>query len=418
LAFDFIWQGKPDKVKRNTIISTYEDGELRMLDVECFIDAQKIMWVKRILKDDSGSWKTYPNLLLNKLIGKKSFLCTTSKIETEKLWSPFYLQILKSWKKIKDPPLEDPFKIRREILWWNKEVKIKNKEVFYKNWCEASILTLHDLLEENGNFKTEKALQEEFNVPISTMEYNSLKSAIPTLWKRCVKKMKIPAIAISNLEQPYITCNDRLLALGIATNKDIYWHLVSKKQIKPIVALKWCDRYEIPDEDWKIIFKNYAEIKDSKMKAFQFKILNNIIPCNSYLKKIGKSETDKCPNCKEIEDLVHYFIGCPHATNIWLQIRRWWKGITGQDIAFSEQDIILGLKQRNFKILKHEQLNRIIITVKWKIHVNKQLGQESWLYQILSNIKQMIKIEEIIAAKKDKQKKHADLWTEVEDFLT
>jgi hypothetical protein len=230
--------------------------------------------------------------------------------------------------------------------------------------------------------------------------------------------MKIPAIAISNLEQPFIICNERLLALGIATNKDIYWKLVSKKQIRPIVALKWCDRYDIPEEDWKIIFKNYAEIKDSKLKAFQFKILNNVIPCNSYLKKIGKSETDKCPSCNEIEDLVQYFIGCPLATNIWLQIRRWWKGITGQDINFSEQDIILGLKQRNFKIDKQEQLNRIMMIVKWKIHANKQLGQESWLHQILNNIKQMIKIEEIIAAKHNKQKKHDDLWTEVEDYLT
>jgi hypothetical protein len=85
---------------------------------------------------------------------------------------------------------------------------------------------------------------------------------------------------------------------------------------------------------------------------------------------------------------------------------------------FSEQDIILGLKQRNFKIIKQEQLNKIMMTVKWKIHVNKQLGQESWLYQILSNIKQMIRIEEIIAAKNDRQKKHTDLWTEVEDYLT
>jgi hypothetical protein len=114
------------------------------------------------------------------------------------------------------------------------------------------------------------------------MEYNSLKLAIPTTWKQCVKKMKIPANAISNLEQPFINCNERLLALGIVTNKDIYWQLVSKKQIKPIVALKWCDRYEIPEEDWMVVFENYADIKDSKMKAFQFKILNRIKPCNSY----------------------------------------------------------------------------------------------------------------------------------------
>ena len=44
LAFNLIWQYKPDKVKRGTIISDYECGGLRMIDVECFIDAQKIMW--------------------------------------------------------------------------------------------------------------------------------------------------------------------------------------------------------------------------------------------------------------------------------------------------------------------------------------------------------------------------------------
>ena len=148
------------------------------------------------------------------------------------------------------------------------------------------------------------------------MEYKSLKSAIPQKWKRRMNTMKIPANAISNLEQPYIKCNNRLLALGIATNKDVYWELVSRKQVKPIVAQKWCERYEIHEDDWKLVFKYYAEIKDTKLKAFQFKILNNIIPCNSYLKKIGKSDTDKCPGCNEIEDLVHYFIGCTHATNI------------------------------------------------------------------------------------------------------
>jgi hypothetical protein len=376
------------------------------------------MWVKTILKDDTGSWKTYPNFILQKVAGKKSFQCNTNKIERENIWSPFYQQVYKSWTKIRDEPLEDPFKLRREILWWNKEITIKKKEMFFKAWFDGGITTFHDILEENGNFKTKTKLEEEFNIPIRIMDYNSLKLAIPVSWKRNVKKMRIPDNAISNLEQPFIKCNNNLLALGIVTNKDIYWELVAKKQVKPIVAQKWCERYEIADEDWKVVFKNYAEIKDAKLKAFQFKILNNIIPCNSYLKKIGRSITDKCRSCNEIEDLVHYFIGCHKATNIWLQIRRWWKGITGQDVAFTERDIILGLENRKFKIIKQEQLSKIMMTVKWKIHANKQQAQETLLYHILHNIKQMIRIEEIIAAKNDKYKKHQDLWTEVEDFLT
>jgi hypothetical protein len=50
--------------------------------------------------------------------------------------------------------------------------------------------------------------------------------------------MRIPKEAISNKEQPFIYCSKRLLALGITTNRDVYWELVSKKQIKPIAAQK------------------------------------------------------------------------------------------------------------------------------------------------------------------------------------
>jgi hypothetical protein len=147
-------------------------------------------------------------------------------------------------------------------------------------------------------------------------------------------------------------------------------------------------------------------------------VLYNLIPCNHYLKKIGKSNTDKCPTCDEVEDLVHYFIGCQGIPNIWLQIRRWWHGVTGQDINITEQDIILGLQTRNFKILKHEQLNIIMTTVKWKIHANKQSGDTCCLHQILCCIKQMIKIEEMIAIKNEKINMHKIKWDEIEDYLT
>ena len=105
------------------------------------------------------------------------------------------------------------------------------------------------------------------------MMYNCLKAAIPGKWKRCVKEMRIPTQAISTLEQPFIKCNNRLLALNIVTNKDVYWELVTMKQVRPVVAYNWCDRYEIPEDEWKSIFKNFVNLKESKMKSFQFKIL-------------------------------------------------------------------------------------------------------------------------------------------------
>jgi hypothetical protein len=250
------------------------------------------------------------------------------------------------------------------------------------------------------------------------MEYNGLISAIPRAWKVAAKSMKIPQIAISNQEQPFITCNKRLLALGIATNKDVYWELVARKQTIPICAIAWCNRYHIDIENWKTVFRYYASIKDTRMKAFQFKILNNIVPCNLYLKRIGRSDTDKCPSCNDLDDLGHYLVVCPETTLIWNQLSRWWKNITNQDVSITERDILLGLETRPVKLLMKSQLDSIIMATKWKIYANKQFGLNTCFYQILCAIRSMIAIQKIIAIKNEKCMQHEQIWSKVEDHLT
>ena len=37
IMFNFIWDGKPDKIKRGTLIQDYEQGGLKMIDIENFI---------------------------------------------------------------------------------------------------------------------------------------------------------------------------------------------------------------------------------------------------------------------------------------------------------------------------------------------------------------------------------------------
>ena len=133
LAFNFIWQFKKDKVKRNTIIADYENGGLKMIDVECFIDAQKVMWIKRLLKEEKGSWKCYPNYIIEKLAGKHSFQCNTTAIEKGKIWPPFYRQVFDAWAKVRENPGNDLFKVRREIIWWNKDILRQKRKYFIKN---------------------------------------------------------------------------------------------------------------------------------------------------------------------------------------------------------------------------------------------------------------------------------------------
>jgi hypothetical protein len=117
LAFNFIWQYKQDKVKRTAIIADYDKGGLKMIDVPSFINAQKVMWVKRLLKTGSGSWKAYPNYIFNKMLGDSSFYCNTDLKKWEAKISPFYMQLLEIWEKTKENPKDDPIKLRCEVIW-------------------------------------------------------------------------------------------------------------------------------------------------------------------------------------------------------------------------------------------------------------------------------------------------------------
>ena len=417
VAFNFIWGYKPEKVKRMTIISGYEDGGLKMLDIESFVTAQKVMWVKRLLNNKEGSWKIFPNLILSQLLGNHSFQCSTKKGEQMKSFPLFYRQLFLVWNKTKEDPGEDPFKIRREILWHNDSIKIRGRDICYRKWYDKGIVMLHDIVQDNGVFKSKVDLERQYNVTIGEMEYNSLKSAIPQSWKRCVKSMRIPELAISKDEQPFMKCGNGLQALSILTNKVVYWEFVNKKQVQPICARKWCESFGIDMVDWKSLYQMYAGIKDTKMKAFQFKVLNNLIPCNLYLSKIGKSDTNKCGTCNELDDVVHYMAECPETKAIWNNICLWWKVVTGQDITLSPRDIILGKEKGENKLTMEEQLDFIILATKWNIHKNKQLGQKTHIIQVKREIKQMINTLEYIASRNQKLEKHDDKWRTIIDNL-
>jgi hypothetical protein len=131
---------------------------------------------------------TSPKNFLNKILDEHSFQCNTNLKEHEKTINPFYFQLLKVWEKVKEHPADDVIKIRRKILWKNKYIKVNRNELLYKEWYKKGIVMLHDILQENGDFKNKEELELEYNIRIDCMYYNSLKAAIPAQWKRYVRK--------------------------------------------------------------------------------------------------------------------------------------------------------------------------------------------------------------------------------------
>ena len=64
-CFKFIWNGKPDKVKRNTLIGDFEKGGLKMVDIESYFISLKASWISRLADSKFSNRKLIPLTYLN-----------------------------------------------------------------------------------------------------------------------------------------------------------------------------------------------------------------------------------------------------------------------------------------------------------------------------------------------------------------
>jgi hypothetical protein len=96
LFFDFIWDGKPEKIKRNTLIADFEDGGLKMIHLQQFNAYLKISWIKRLFSNLKGDWQKIMAKNIKYYGGEIIFSLQKEKIlEISKIFSnPFCLYSL------------------------------------------------------------------------------------------------------------------------------------------------------------------------------------------------------------------------------------------------------------------------------------------------------------------------------------
>ena len=56
LIFNFLWDGKPDKIKRSIMVSDYMSGGMKMVDIYNFERALKVNWIKKLLSQKKSLW--------------------------------------------------------------------------------------------------------------------------------------------------------------------------------------------------------------------------------------------------------------------------------------------------------------------------------------------------------------------------
>ena len=104
MFFNFLWDGKGDKIKHDIMISYYNNGELRMIDIKLFNKALKSSWKAKYLDSENhGKWKLLFDLELQSFGGEEVFRDKLSKEDLSKYFKildTFISEILRIWMDI------------------------------------------------------------------------------------------------------------------------------------------------------------------------------------------------------------------------------------------------------------------------------------------------------------------------------
>ena len=111
-----------------------------------------------------------------------------------------------------------------------------------------------------------------------------------------------------------ILIKDILIPILDVSSKHIYRSFLAKKQTTPTAKDrgKLSAKYHHLTIDWKSVYLlSFRTILETKLKEFQFKILNGIVFTNEKLFRFDMAESDKCAfRQTEVESVEHLLFYC------------------------------------------------------------------------------------------------------------
>ena len=338
-CFKFIWNNGSEKIQRTTMYNDYRNGGFRVPNLLTFSMAQKLVWIKKLLDDNNESdWKTL-------------FLEGTQNIGDNYIWlvnnpnppflkklNPFWQDVYKAWQLFsKQSNIEMP---HTQHLFYNENIKIGNRSIYYKEWQKKGIEYINDLLDETGQLLNWQNFSDRFNIENQIFYYTSVIHSIPKTWKNEIKNHNVKLNAVKN------KC---LIILKNLKKPSRYFYLEKNEETatEPHKSKeKWMKVTEkvLPEDHWKKLFELPKRLtKETKLIELQQKIIHRILPTNKWLFKCNLSDTVTCSFCHtETESIEHLFWECITSKNIWLKLGVWLKDLNPNNNIPNLIDATLG----------------------------------------------------------------------------
>lgn len=318
LFHKFIWDNKPDKIRRSVLLNNKQDGGLRMIDVALFATSLKTSWVKMYLDDNHRPWKDLFDYCLKAHGCRFLFNCNFQNTDVNDISNVFVKEVCQAWAHYNyNIPVGN---YGNQIILNNSFIKIDKQIIYNERLFRAGAYYVSNFFNEDGTILQYRDFMEKHDIEhFSYLNYFSIVSAIPRYWRNNLGDD-------ANLN---INCQ-RMTKFIFApkSNRCVYENLVKDKVTTPRAKLKWEEKYRTVDWNWQRIFSLiYTAVRDPKIRYFQFRFLHRILGVNQYMHRIGIANTPTCSFCNNFDEtLEHLFWFCNYVDSFWKEVvRKWWK---------------------------------------------------------------------------------------------
>lgn len=205
------------------MIQNYNLGGCKMIDIRDAIKSQRIKWIKQYFNDIKYQWKDTIAILLNV---RHPYIFLKTKFAIPKKTSVFYKELLTVLQSINVNNVKSMEDVQNQYLWYNSSLKFEYiNTAYFEEYVEKGISQIKHIMNCNGVIKTFDEVCDEFAISRNSfMLYNSIKCAIPRLWKNSILSGQ-PTIG----DDLYIHLDKENYNISNIKDSDIYVKLVAKK---------------------------------------------------------------------------------------------------------------------------------------------------------------------------------------------
>ena len=283
----------------------------------------------------------------------------------------YYKECLNAWAVLNAKAPKSSQEVVNEIIWNNKFLCVDKVSVYRGDIINLGFYKIGDLISSNCYF-----LYDCFT-PLASPEQRfflkSLVNSIPAEWRALAKASTDPPIRIDPIQNiPTIMMDSgKVVPILDFSSKQIYQIFLEKnKQVPPSAKQKLTDKYSDAVIEWeKVYCLPFCTSLESKIRVFQYKILNCIVYTNEKLYRFGLVDSPNCTFCQEdAESIEHLLFSCRISSKFWKHVLSWLKD---NDICIemlNETDLIFGkLEIKEDFIL----INHILLLGKYYIYSKK-----------------------------------------------